>query len=158
MDAAVGYEKLKDYKEYPPDDYYDQDPKEGCYSLDQDTLLSLIVTDSHLNSAPQNQNILSPLIPTGSMHSQRLVKFFERLLKETIHLKVDPIGEVRVHIYGAAAGYMLSALFGEAILFIMDYTVFRKTNSQVYLYQIHDDLWFWDSDPGKCVTGWKETL
>ncbi|KIJ50491.1 hypothetical protein M422DRAFT_245780 [Sphaerobolus stellatus SS14] len=113
IDAAVGYEKIND-KEYPPHDYYDRDPKKGCYSLDQDTLLSLIVTDSLPHAA-----ILHILKFLGV--PEVWLNLFERFLKESIRLKVDPTREVRAPKYGAATGYTLSTLFEEAVLFIMDY-------------------------------------
>jgi len=56
---------------------------------------------------------------------------------------------------GTAIGYALSALFGEVILFGMDLAVNQRADG-LFLYRIHDDLWFWDSDASKCVAAWKE--
>ena len=51
--------------------------------------------------------------------------------------------------------YMLSTLFGELSLFIMDFGVNQKTEG-LFLYRLHDDFWLWHSDRKKCISAWEE--
>ncbi|PNS17889.1 hypothetical protein CAC42_3848 [Sphaceloma murrayae] len=54
---------------------------------------------------------------------------------------------------GAPMSHALSDVFGELILFCLDFAVNRATQGQK-LYRMHDDLWFWGS-PKDAQTAWQ---
>ncbi|KAG6887846.1 hypothetical protein C0992_010495 [Termitomyces sp. T32_za158] len=87
--------------------------------------------------------------------SKEWSSFFRRFLRMPLRFQNDPSGQVRTRLRGTPFSYPLSAVCGEVILFVMDFAVNQKANG-LFLFRLHDDLWLWDADPGKCVAGWKE--
>ncbi|UJR17325.1 hypothetical protein I4U23_004220 [Adineta vaga] len=86
-----------------------------------------------------------PLKFTGSMNSY---------LADPAAYKSTPADAPRIRKRGTPVAHSLSAFCGEAVLFVMDYTVNRKTNG-IFLYRIHDDFWFLDSQSLRCAEAWK---
>jgi hypothetical protein len=82
------------------------------------------------------------------------LEFFSVFLKAPMCFK-DDAGDIQVRERGTPISYALSALCGEIILFGMDFAVNQKADG-LFLYRIHDDIWFWDPKPEKCVAAWKE--
>ena len=64
-------------------------------------------------------------------------------------------GEHHVRRQGVPMSHALSDVFGELILFIMDFAVNSATQS--YLYRLHDDFWFWGTED-LCVTAWQTMI
>lgn len=65
----------------------------------------------------------------------------------------------RVRVRGTPISFALSALCGEAVLFMMDFMMDFAVNQRanaLFLYRLHDDFWFLNADRRKCVAAWKE--
>lgn len=86
-----------------------------------------------------------PLKFTGSMKSY---------LVDPSTYKSAPADSPRIRKRGTPVAHSLSVFCGEAVLFVMDYAVNQKTNG-IFLYRIHDDFWFVDSQSDRCAEAWK---
>jgi hypothetical protein len=86
-----------------------------------------------------------PLKFTGSMNTY---------LADPAAYKSAPADSPRIRKRGTPVAHSLSAFCGEAVLFVMDYAVNQKTNG-IFLYRIHDDFWFLDSQSARCAEAWK---
>ena len=134
-------------------------------------LLHMMVTECYLNKTLHGRHTVvrtdlewfGPSLPHDSIItllaffgvSQDWLNFFKAYLKAPMCFKDDPTGEIRVRERGTPISFALSALCGEVILFGMDFAVNQRAGG-LFLYRIHDDLWFWDSEPEKCVAAWEE--
>jgi hypothetical protein len=84
------------------------------------------------------------------------LSFFRTFLEAPLKFKGDPANtEVRKRKRGTPVGHALSTLFGEALLFVMDYAVNQRADG-LFLYRIHDDLWLWDPNTDRVRKGWQE--
>lgn len=81
------------------------------------------------------------------------LEFFHAFLRMPVCFPGDP--EVRTRVRGTPISYALSAFFGEAVLFGMDFAVNQHAHG-VFLYRIHDDIWWWDSNSKRCSLAWQE--
>lgn len=80
--------------------------------------------------------------------------FFAKFLKAPLQWADAEEGEeVRTRQRGAPASHALSDVFGEAVLFCLDFAVNRETNGNV-LWRVHDDAWFWSTDHQQAVKAW----
>mmetsp|Transcript_16578 Transcript_16578/g.28743 ORF Transcript_16578/g.28743 Transcript_16578/m.28743 type:complete len:819 (-) Transcript_16578:463-2919(-) len=77
--------------------------------------------------------------------------FFTTFLEVPVYF--EPSQPTRVRKRGTPFGYVLSHMFGEVILFLMDLHV--NQTSEVWLYRIHDDIWFWDKNEDTVVKAWE---
>lgn len=85
--------------------------------------------------------------------SQPWLDFFRKFLQAPMRFAQDgPGGQFQARQRGVPMSHALSDVFGEVILFVMDFAVNHATRS--YLYRLHDDFWFWGSK-GLCVRGWE---
>jgi hypothetical protein len=79
--------------------------------------------------------------------------FFHRFLEAPLRFTQDGLeGQYHLRRRGVPMSHALSDVFGEVILFVMDFAVNAATNS--YLYRLHDDFWFWGTEE-LCQHGWK---
>ncbi|KAJ3367757.1 hypothetical protein GGF31_007104 [Allomyces arbusculus] len=62
----------------------------------------------------------------------------------------------RVRVGGVPICHALSTLFGELILFPLDYYLTRTT--KVMAVRMFDDVWMWSSDPAEMVRAWNNML
>jgi hypothetical protein len=84
------------------------------------------------------------------------LSFFRTFLQAPLRFMGDPSNaEPRNRQRGTPVGHALSTLFGEALLFVMDYAVNQRADG-LFLYRIHDDLWLWDHDAERVRKGWQE--
>jgi hypothetical protein len=82
--------------------------------------------------------------------------FFRTFLEAPLRFKDDPTESApRKRQRGTPVGHALTTLFGEALMFVMDFAVNHRADG-LFLYRIHDDLWLWDRDAARVVKGWKE--
>lgn len=65
----------------------------------------------------------------------------------------DDISEPRLRQTGTPGAHVLSGVFGEMILFCLDFQVNQETNGEP-LWRMGDDFWFWSSDHATCVKTW----
>lgn len=83
------------------------------------------------------------------------LKYFKTFLQLPMKFEMDgPNAEVRVRSKGTPMSYTLGDVFGETILFFLDYAVNKATNG-LFLYRAHDDFWLWHHDQELCITAWK---
>lgn len=82
--------------------------------------------------------------------------FFQKFLSAPlIFINDGPSAKIQVRKCGVPMSHSLSDMFGEVLLFCMDYAVNQRADG-LFLYRIHDDFWFWNEDPIVCVKAWKE--
>lgn len=65
----------------------------------------------------------------------------------------DEASEPRLRQTGTPAAHVLSEVFGETILFCLDFQVNQETGGGP-LWRMHDDFWFWSSNRATCVAAW----
>jgi hypothetical protein len=86
--------------------------------------------------------------------SDAWINFFRRFLRASLKFVQDgPKGEIKTRETGVPMSHALSDVFGEVILFCMDYAVNQHTDGS-FLYRLHDDFWFWGQEE-ICQKAWK---
>lgn len=80
--------------------------------------------------------------------SETWIEFFALFLEAPLRFAQDgPRGEVKTRVRGEPMPHALSDVFGEVLLFCMDYAVNQKTSGS-FLYPLYDDFWFWGQEKG----------
>jgi hypothetical protein len=89
--------------------------------------------------------------------SEKWITFFKTFLQAP--LKFDDDGNVapRPRRRGTPGSHALSDVFGETILFCLDFSV-NQTTDGALLYRMYDDFWFWSHDYEKCTKAWSSVL
>jgi hypothetical protein len=81
------------------------------------------------------------------------ISFFRRVLEADIRFKQDaPDTPVQVRKRGTPMSTPITDLFGESVLFCLDYAVNQKA-AGTRLYRLHDDMWLWGNS-GTCGEAW----
>lgn len=79
--------------------------------------------------------------------------FFEKFLTSPVAFAQDgPNGQVNTRKCGIPMSHILSDALGEAVLFVLDFAVNKRTRG-ANIYRFHDDLWFWGQE-ASCVQAW----
>lgn len=78
--------------------------------------------------------------------------FFRNFLETPVKVG-SASAPVQVRKRGVPGGHLLSALFGESILFIMD--LYTNQCSGLSAFRIHDDFWFWHHDSRRVTQAWE---
>ncbi|KAI0803913.1 hypothetical protein GGR55DRAFT_337007 [Xylaria sp. FL0064] len=87
--------------------------------------------------------------------SETWISFFNKFLRAPLKFLDDsPETAPRTRRRGTPASHVLSEVFGEAILFCLDFSVNQGTNGHT-IYRMNDDFWFWSPDHGVAKTAWK---
>ncbi|KAI2469625.1 hypothetical protein F4781DRAFT_393552 [Annulohypoxylon bovei var. microspora] len=87
--------------------------------------------------------------------SETWLNFFKKFLKAPLRfLDDDPSTPPRNRSRGTPASYALSDVFGESILFCLDFAVNQNTGGAMP-FRMQGDLWFWSRDHSAAVTAWK---
>uniref|UniRef100_A0A7I4DFT0 Reverse transcriptase domain-containing protein n=2 Tax=Physcomitrium patens TaxID=3218 RepID=A0A7I4DFT0_PHYPA len=82
--------------------------------------------------------------------------FFKKFLSAPIKFVADgPMATTQIRKRGTPMSHSLSDLFGEVVLFPMDFAVNQRANG-LFLYRIHDDFWWWNKESQPCVEAWQE--
>lgn len=82
------------------------------------------------------------------------ISFFKTFLHLPMKFEMDgPDAKLRVRSKGTPMTYALSDVFGESILFLLDFTVNRYAKG-LFLYRAHDDFWLWHNSQDLCVDAW----
>lgn len=87
--------------------------------------------------------------------SPQWLEFFMKFLEAP--LKFHDQGDSsppRLRRRGTPASHVLSNVFGELVLFCLDFSVNQATNGSL-LYRLFDDMWFWGPDHKKSVQAWE---
>lgn len=83
--------------------------------------------------------------------SEEWITFFRKFLE--CPLKVgSPSAPVQVRKRGVPMSHLLSCLFGESLLFVMD--LYVNQISGLSLFRIHDDFWFWGHNTDMVTKAW----
>ncbi|XXG95707.1 hypothetical protein Hte_001977 [Hypoxylon texense] len=83
------------------------------------------------------------------------LNFFKKFLKAPLRfLDDDPSTPSRSRTRGTPASHVLSEVFGESILFCLDFAVNQSTDGST-LFRVEDDFWFWSRNHSTAVTAWK---
>lgn len=85
--------------------------------------------------------------------SDTWLSFFQRFLQAPLKF-IDDHAEPRIRRRGTPGAHSISDIFGEAILFCLDFAVNQRTGGSL-LYRINDDFWFWARDHGKSIKAWQ---
>ncbi|KAL1868296.1 hypothetical protein Daus18300_006020 [Diaporthe australafricana] len=81
------------------------------------------------------------------------LNFFMKVLEAPLRFKQDPEdAPSRIRKRGTPLSTPLADVFGEALLFCVDFAVNQKADG-TRLYRLHDDMWLW-AEHETCVKGW----
>ncbi|KAF3398112.1 hypothetical protein F1880_006368 [Penicillium rolfsii] len=81
------------------------------------------------------------------------LNFFKVFLEAPLKFVQDgPTASTQIRKRGVPMSHTLSDVFGEAVLFCMDYAINQHTKGGI-LYRLHDDFWFWGAG-ATCETAW----
>ncbi|KAL2410880.1 hypothetical protein ABEF91_000544 [Exophiala dermatitidis] len=135
------------------------------------TLLHLVVTEAliarHLHPDTPHAIVRSdfqwfgPSLPHSTIFavleffgvSDDWLAFFRKFLQAPLRFAQDgPHGQSQARQRGVPMSHALSDVFGEVVLFVMDFAVNKA--SQSYLYRLHDDFWLWGTED-VCLRGWQ---
>jgi hypothetical protein len=86
--------------------------------------------------------------------SKKWLSFFQKFLQPPLKFIDEESSPSRIRKRGAPGSHTLSDVFGETVLFCLDYSVNQSTEGSL-LYRMHDEIWFFNADHTKCVTAWK---
>ncbi|KAI0970046.1 hypothetical protein F4678DRAFT_145905 [Xylaria arbuscula] len=149
----------------------DSDSEERRPMQDKQRLLHLLSTDIAIstklhgevtafhssfeswNSLLPHETILTVMALLGI--SETWIAFFNKFLRAPLKFLDDsPETAPRTRRRGTPAAHVLSEVFGESILFCLDFAVNEVTGGHS-IYRMNDDFWFWSSDHGAAKTAWK---
>lgn len=82
------------------------------------------------------------------------IEFFMKVLEAPLRFKQDPEdAPSRIRRRGTPLSTPLADVFGESLLFCVDFAVNQKADG-TRLYRLHDDMWLWGNTEA-CVKGWE---
>ncbi|KAL8805757.1 MAG: hypothetical protein Q9182_001790 [Xanthomendoza sp. 2 TL-2023] len=84
--------------------------------------------------------------------SARWTRFFDRFLKAPLRFMDEKEAEPRQRKNGTPGSHVLSAVFGELVLFCLDFQINQETGK--LLWRLRDDFWFWSDDHTTCDKAW----
>ncbi|KAE8554389.1 hypothetical protein EYB25_002928 [Talaromyces marneffei] len=134
------------------------------------SLLHLLITESIIHNRIRGQFTVirsdfkwfGPSLPHGTLLAvlkffgvpQDWLEFFKKFLECPLKFDQDgPQAEVKNRKRGIPISHSLSDMFGEVILFCMDYAVNQHADG-AFLYRLHDDFWFWGEEK-TCQKAWR---
>ncbi len=85
--------------------------------------------------------------------SPKWLAFFHRFLEAPLRF-VDEHGEPRIRKRGTPGAHALSDLFGETVLFCLDFAINKRTDGSL-LHRVYDDFWFWSAQYAKSASAWQ---
>ena len=83
--------------------------------------------------------------------SDRWLNFFKRFLAAPLRFEGEQ--EPRIRKRGIPACHSLSDVFGQLVLFPLDYRVNSLTSGEP-LWRMNEDFWFWSESEDRCVDVW----
>jgi hypothetical protein len=84
---------------------------------------------------------------------EKWLLFFKRFLEAPLRFIDEKSAQPRLRKRGTPGSHTLSEVFGEVVLFCLDFQVNQKTAGQT-LWRLHDDFWFWSSNHATCADAW----
>ncbi|KAJ3569215.1 hypothetical protein NPX13_g6159 [Xylaria arbuscula] len=104
------------------------------------------------NSLLPHETILTVMCLLGA--SEAWMAFFNKFLRAPLKFLDDsPETAPRTRRRGTPASHVLSEVFGESILFCLDFAVNQATDGH-NVHRMNDDFWFWSRDHGIARTAW----
>lgn len=85
--------------------------------------------------------------------SKKWLQFFNQFLKAPLRFVDDKSSEPRERESGTPGSHVLSEVFGDVVLFCLDFQINQETGGE-YLWRMQDDFWFWSSSHSTCVHAW----
>ncbi|KAL9620257.1 MAG: hypothetical protein Q9160_005156 [Pyrenula sp. 1 TL-2023] len=85
--------------------------------------------------------------------SMKWLEFFKRFLRAPLRFMDDPGSEPRQRKTGTPGSHVLSEVFGEIVLFCLDFGINQKTGGEI-LWRMQDDFWFWSPSRDVCIKAW----
>ncbi|CAG9949799.1 unnamed protein product [Clonostachys rosea f. rosea IK726] len=88
-------------------------------------------------------------------YSDKVINFFTKVLRPPLNVQSPehPFGKgPRIRQRGVPMSHAIEKLFGELILFVMDFAVNQEDGLLVY--RLHDDIWLC-GEPTHCARGWQ---
>ncbi|KAI3331583.1 hypothetical protein HD806DRAFT_164554 [Xylariaceae sp. AK1471] len=105
------------------------------------------------NSLLPHETILTIMSLLGV--SETWIAFFSKFLRAPLKFLDDGAATApRTRRRGTPASHVLSEIFGESILFCLDFAVNQETGGH-NLHRMHDDFWFWSRDHDVAKKAWK---
>ncbi|EEU38042.1 uncharacterized protein NECHADRAFT_48219 [Fusarium vanettenii 77-13-4] len=86
--------------------------------------------------------------------SEKWLGFFKRFLEAPLKFVDDENATPRQRRRGAPTSHVLSDVFGETVLFCLDFAVNQSTSGN-RLWRVKDDVWFWTHDHKMAVKTWE---
>ncbi|OKL64520.1 hypothetical protein UA08_00818 [Talaromyces atroroseus] len=134
------------------------------------SLLHLLITESIIHNRLRGQFTVirsdfkwfGPSLPHGTLLAvlqffgvpDDWLGIFKKYLECPLRFAQDgPEASVRIRRRGIPISHSLSDVFGEAVLFCMDYAVNQQADG-AFLYRLHDDFWFWGEEK-TCRKAWR---
>ena len=157
------------------EDEFEQEDNDDDYDeslspmLAKQTLLHLLSTDISIKCRLHGEitcfrsqvDSLYPSLPHATIESvlkffgvsQSWLQFFTRFLQAPLRFMDDKAAEPRLRKRGTPGAHVLSEVFGEVVLFCLDFAINQDTDGQA-LWRLNDDLWFWSADNKVCAKAW----
>ncbi|ORY65109.1 uncharacterized protein BCR38DRAFT_408852 [Pseudomassariella vexata] len=84
------------------------------------------------------------------------LEFFVKFLEAPLRFvgEDEDANPARTRRRGVPANHALSEVFGEVVLFCLDFSINQSTTGSL-LYRLHDEFWFWSPNHKIAVTAWK---
>ncbi|OCK74265.1 hypothetical protein K432DRAFT_339211 [Lepidopterella palustris CBS 459.81] len=89
--------------------------------------------------------------------SGKWLVFFKKFLEAPLKFIDEASAPPRIRRRGTPGSHALSDVFGEVVLFCLDFSINQNTDGAL-LYRMQDDFWFWSPDHAKCVKAWKTII
>ena len=85
--------------------------------------------------------------------SEKWLKFFRTFLQAPLKFMDDGSAKPRQRMRGTPGAHVLSDVFGEVVLFCLDFKVNQEATGEL-LWRLHDDIWFWSAKTEACTKAW----
>jgi len=85
--------------------------------------------------------------------SEDWLQFFSRFLKAPLRFSDEESSTPRQRQTGTPGSHVLSEVFGEIVLFCLDFQINQSTEGEL-LWRTNDDFWFWSSSQATCSKSW----
>lgn len=89
--------------------------------------------------------------------SKKWLHFFNQFLKAPLRFADDESSGPRQRQNGTPGSHVLSEVFGEVILFCLDFQINQETGGEP-LWRMQDDFWFWSSSHATCERAWSTVV
>lgn len=169
-DEDMGYALFDDGGPEPESEEDDEEADKNPMEAKQE-LLHILATEIILNTRLNGEvtcfrttfESWNPLLPHDTTLtvleffgvSTKWRKFFKTFLEAPLKFAEDNQStEPRLRRRGTPGSHALSDIFGEVVLFCMDFAVNQNCNGAL-LHRLYDDIWFWNKDYETCATAWE---